>query len=136
MRKLSLVVIGVALAVTVAACDDVPAPRGQEGGGEGLEEAPSAEPIAAPTDIEKGVVPDVVQVIAGEAQEAVEKAGFVVVWDSEGLAFTQREPNAKNDLVCSQDPPGGESPPKGSDVTLVFDRKCSELAEGGGAEES
>ena len=27
-------------------------------------------------------------------------------------------------LVCSQDPEGGETPPKGTAVDLIFDRKC------------
>ena len=128
MKKYSLGMIGVALVMVLAACTDVPAPRTQEGGG-AAGPAAIAEAVPAPTDIQPGVVPNVVLVLAGDAQAAVEEAGYVVEFDKKGLAFVTAEPNKENDLICEQDPVAETAAPEGGTVTLTFDAKCTELAE-------
>jgi len=129
MRKYSLGIIGLALVMVLAACSDLPAPRPQEGGGGRAGPAAIAEAIPAPTDIRPGVVPNVVLVFAGEAEAAVEEAGYVVEFDKKGLAFVAAEPNKKKDLICEQDPVAETAAPEGGTVTLTFDAKCTELAE-------
>ncbi len=130
MRKYSLAMIGVALAVTIAACTDIPAPRTQEGGGEGLESLDVVEQVPAPKAV-KGVVPDVLDVQAQEAADVVKKAGFEPVLDSLNIEFTSGGLITGDDAVCSQDPEGGAMPPKKSVVTLIYDNKCSRPEEEG-----
>ena len=130
MRKYSLGIIGAVLIVVIAACSDLPAPRPQEGG-DGGESAAIADAVPAPTNIRPGVVPNVVLVLSGEAEAAVEEAGYVAEFDKKGLAFTTAVPNKDKDLICEQDPVADTTAPEGTAVTLTFDAKCTELAEEG-----
>ncbi len=123
MRKRYVLVLGgLALAVTIAACTDVPAPRTQEGGG-AVESADTIEPVDPPKKIEKGVVPDVVHVQAEEAEMVVTKAGFEPELESLALVFTTASIN-DGDVICTIEPPADSTPPKNSTVVLTYDEKC------------
>ncbi len=122
MRKYGLAIIGVALAVTIAGCTDVPAPRLQEGGTE-FERREVREQVDPPKAV-KGVVPDVLDVQAEAAAKVVKKAGFEPVLDSLNLQFTSQRIDA-DEVVCTQDPEGGAMPAKKSQVTLIYDNKCA-----------
>ena len=124
MRKKNiLAIVGAALALGIAACTDVPAPRGQEGGGAGIESLEVIEAVPAPEAV-KGVVPEVISVQAEEAIAVIEAAGFTAVAEPLGLQFTAGGRITTSDVICTQDPAGGEEPPRKSDVMLVYDDKC------------
>jgi hypothetical protein len=112
--------IGLATVLTIAACTDVPAPRGQEGGGEGFESRKAQEEVDAPK-ADKGVVPDVLLVALDDAEKVIEKSGFTV-GEAEPLGTFGSRSVAS--LVCEQDPAAGETPPEGTPIILIFDRKC------------
>lgn len=129
-RKHILAIVGAALAIGLAACSDVPAPRGQEGGGAGLESAEVVVQVDAPEAVE-GVVPDVISVQAEEAAAVVEEAGFEPFLDPLNLQFTSGGRVGADDVICTQDPEAGAEPPKKSTVTLVWDNKCAGVGEEG-----
>jgi hypothetical protein len=120
MNRYAVALIGVVIALIIAACTDVSAPR-QQGGDLGvLESKQVAEERPAPK-AKKGVVPDVQFVALADAEKAIEKSGFAV-GEKEPLATFGSESVAS--LVCEQEPAAGETPPKGTAVNLIFDRKC------------
>ena len=123
-KKYILAIVGAALALGLAACTDVPAPRSQEGGGAGVESLEVIEPVPAPEAV-KGVVPDVLDVQGDEAEAVVTEAGFTPVSEPLGLQFTAGGRIGAADVICSQDPEGGAEPAKNSEVMLVFDDKCA-----------
>ncbi len=120
MPRYAALLIGLATVVTIAACTDVPAPRSQEGGGAGIETKAALEEVEAPK-AEKGVVPEVVAVALEDAEKVIEKAGFTIGEEEPLGTFGSRSIAS---LVCEQDPAAGETPPKGTAVDLIFDRKC------------
>ena len=122
-KKHILAIVGAALALGLAACTDVPAPRSQEGGGAGVESLEVREQVPAPEAV-KGVVPDVLDVQGDEAEAVVTEAGFTPVSEPLGLQFTAGSRIGSGDVICSQDPEAGAEPPKNSEVMLVFDDKC------------
>ena len=79
--------------------------------------------VDAPTNVEKGVVPDVVNVQAEPAVEAVEEAGFEADPKPLALSFKESRIN-ENDVICETDPPAGGTPPEKSTVTLTYDIGC------------
>jgi hypothetical protein len=123
-RKYILAIVGAALALGIAACSDLPAPRGQEGGGAGAESLDVIESVPAPEAVE-GVVPEVINVQAEEAVAVVEAAGFTAVAEPLGLQFTSGGRIKDTDVICTQDPAGGEEPAANTEVMLVFDDKCA-----------
>jgi hypothetical protein len=70
MPRYAALMIGLATVLTIAACTDVPAPRGQEGGGEGFESRKAQEEVDAPK-ADKGVVPDVLLVALDDAEKVI-----------------------------------------------------------------
>ena len=122
-KKYILAIVGAVLALGIAACTDVPAPRGQEGT-LGVESRDVIEAVPAPEAVE-GVVPDVINVQAEEAVAVVEAAGFTAVTDPLGLQFTSGGRIKDRDVICTQDPAGGEEPAANTEVMLVFDDKCA-----------
>lgn len=123
-KKHILAIVGAALAVGIAGCTDVPAPRGQEGGGAGIESLDVKVAVPAPKAVE-GVVPDVLDVLAEEAEAVVTKAGFTAVLEPLGLQFTSGGKAGPKDVICTQEPAAGAEPAANSEVMLVFDDKCA-----------
>ena len=129
MRRYLAIVIGLALALGIAACTDTPsagkspyAGSGEGGLSRAQEEAAYLEEGAAlpPPEVEKGVVPDVLGVRLGDAEEAIKEAGFKTSVEGGGLF---KIVSAKM-LICEQDPEGDSSPKKGSKVELLAERSC------------
>jgi hypothetical protein len=127
MRIYPAIAVGLAFAFLLAACTDTPSTQGKGpagGTGEGgisrlSDDADDQEALPAPT-VEKGVVPDVLGVALGDAEDAIEAAGFET--DAEGGgAFNVLTASL---LICEQDPEGGSSPKKGSGVALQAERSC------------
>ena len=123
-KKYILAIVGAALALGIAACTDVPAPRGQEGGGAGADSLEVREQVPAPK-AKEGVVPDVLDVQAEEAEAVVTEAGFTAVLEPLGLQFTAGSRTGPTDVICTQEPEGGAEPAANSEVMLVFDDKCA-----------
>lgn len=127
MRKYALALIALAVLVTIAACSDTPEPVQQKAGGDEAGADPdqrdAIDAVDPPKNVEKGVVPDLINVRAKAAVEVVEKAGFKADPKPLALAFKESRINA-NDVICETDPPAGSTPPKKSTVTLTYDIGC------------
>lgn len=122
MRKHTLALIALALLVTIAACSDLSEPVQQKAGEKG-EQRDAIQAVDPPENVEKGVVPDVINVQAEAAVKVVEKAGFEADPQPLALSFKESRIN-ENDVICETDPPAGESPPEKSTVTLIYDIGC------------
>jgi len=124
MRTYSLLAIGLAFVLTVAACTDEPAPSAKGtravGGSASDEEAQEAKP--AP-ETQAGVVPDLIGVTLKDSKKAVKDAGFKV-GDVRTIALFGDVTD--DQLVCVQGEDPGSSPPKGAEVTMRVDTACSE----------
>ena len=127
MRKYALALIALALLVTIAACSDLSEPVQQKAGGDKAgekgEQRDAVQAVDPPKNVEKGVVPDVINVQAEAAVKAVEKAGFEADPKALALSFKESRIN-ESDVICETDPPAGESPPEKSTVTLTYDIGC------------
>jgi uncharacterized lipoprotein len=77
MRKHALALIALALLVTIAACSDLSEPVQQKAGGDKAgekgEQRDAVQAVDPPKNVEKGVVPDVINVQAEAAVKAVEE---------------------------------------------------------------
>jgi hypothetical protein len=121
-------VIGAALALTVAACTDTPASssKGPAGGtgATGLSRIEGDSFVAegkAPPEVKKGVVPDVLGVYLEDAEVVIEEAGFKLGELEGGGVGGVFVPQ---DVICEQRPQGGAKPKPGSKVILVAEREC------------
>ena len=120
MSRYPVALIGAVMVVALAACSEALGPRAEEGGGAGFVSRKAAEERKPPKP-EKGVVPDVKFVQLDAAKRVIKRSGFTP-GELEGLGsfVIPRE----SSLVCTQDPAAGKTPPKGTAIDLVFDRKC------------
>ena len=126
MSKFLAVAIGLALAVTVAACSGAPEPTGQGSkagtesitgsGGKKLQEAKKA-PTA-----EKGVVPDVLGVTQADGETVIKEAGFKS--DVQAASAFGDKAAPETILICEQDPKGGDKPSAGTTVELTVENSC------------
>ena len=119
MRRYAPALIALALASTVAACTDTPAPS-SKGTAVGAEAQEVAGSNPAP-ETEAGVVPDLLEVTLADSRKALADAGFETVRAETASQFGTVD-NAL--LVCIQDPEAGTSPPRDTRITLTVDRSC------------
>jgi hypothetical protein len=123
MYRYPLIALTVLAAFVIAACTDTPerkspaAGSGQGGISRNPEDKAETKPAPA---VEKGVVPDVLDVALEDAEEAIKEAGFKPNVEGGG-AFSVLSPDLP---VCEQDPAGGSEPPKKSEVLIVAERSC------------
>lgn len=124
MGRYSLLAIGLALAITVAACTDEPAPSAKGtpavGGSASEEETQEAKP--AP-ETKAGVVPDLIGATLKDSKKAVKDAGFKV-GDVRTVALFGDVTD--DQLVCEQGEAPGASPRKGAEISMRVDSACSE----------
>lgn len=127
MRGHPAATVGVALALTIAACSDtsMPSQQGRAGsgseGGLASEERPESDAKPAPK-VKKGVVPDLAGTSLEDAQRAIKKAGFAAGDIKGGVGAGNIFPPSL--LICEQDPKAGSSPEKGTEIDLVAELEC------------
>ena len=128
MYRYSAMALGVLAVFVLAACSDSPtgsqnspaAGAGTQGIGRFSDDENVQQAIDPPT-AEKGVVPDLIGVSTGDATIVVEEAGFKIEIEGGGVFGLTSDEGL---LVCTQDPPAGEEPKKGSTVTVEGQKSC------------
>lgn len=120
MQRYAPALIALALAITVVACTDTPAPSSKGNRAVGGEVQEVAESKPAP-ETEAGVVPDLIEVTLADSKKALADAGFETVRAETASTFGTVDDDL---LVCVQDPKAGSSLPRDTRITLVVDRSC------------
>ena len=130
MYRYSAIALGMLAVFVLAACTDSPtgsknspaAGAGTQGIGRFADDENVQQAVAPPAAV-KGVVPDLIGVSAGDATTVVEEAGFEIEVEGGGVFGLTTDEGL---LVCSQDPPAGDEPKKGSTVTVEGQKACGE----------